>query len=316
MLKVYLVDDEGVVREGLKEGIPWAQYGFEFIGSAPDGEMALPQIRRLKPDVLITDIKMPFMDGLALSKLVHEELPETKIIIISGHDDFEFAREAIAIGVEQYLLKPITKAALIKTLEVVKGKIEEEREQKNYIKQFQLEAQEYEQYAQRKFFEQLISGTLSVHEIYEQAKKLDVNIDAEYYNIVLFTVQPQTAVTKYSQSLAELIEDLMGFFLRYPEYLLFRYNLMTYAVLVKGSKENIQAISRRCTENIERYCVKSFDSLNWYAALGEPVERLSGLPRCFARTSKILSYRHLLPENHILTSEVLSQAEVQPQIHT
>ena len=116
MLKVFLVEDECVVREGLRECIDWARYGFEFCGDAPDGELALPQIRKLRPDILITDIKMPFMDGLALSKLVCAELPETKIILISGHNDFEFAQEAIEIGVEQYLLKPVTKSSLLKTL--------------------------------------------------------------------------------------------------------------------------------------------------------------------------------------------------------
>ena len=117
MLKVFLVEDECVVREGLRECIDWTRYGFEFCGDAPDGELALPQIRKLRPDILITDIKMPFMDGLALSRLVCAELPETKIILISGHNDFEFAQEAIEIGVEQYLLKPVTKASLLKTLE-------------------------------------------------------------------------------------------------------------------------------------------------------------------------------------------------------
>ena len=86
MLKVFLVEDECVVREGLRDCIDWARYDFEFCGDAPDGELALPQIRKLRPDILITDIKMPFMDGLALSKLVCAELPDTKIILISGHN--------------------------------------------------------------------------------------------------------------------------------------------------------------------------------------------------------------------------------------
>ena len=139
MLKVFLVEDECVVREGLRECIDWTRYGFEFCGDAPDGELALPQIRKLRPDILITDIKMPFMDGLALSRLVCAELPETKIILISGHNDFEFAQEAIEIGVEQYLLKPVTKASLLKTLEDVSRKIDEEREQKTYLRQFRRE---------------------------------------------------------------------------------------------------------------------------------------------------------------------------------
>ena len=91
MLKVFLVEDESVVREALRDNIPWQQYGYRFVGEAGDGEMALPLIRKNVPDVLITDIKMPFMDGLALSHIVKSEYPDMKIIIISGYDDFDYA---------------------------------------------------------------------------------------------------------------------------------------------------------------------------------------------------------------------------------
>ena len=112
LLKVFLVEDETVIREGLRDRIPWDQFGYRFVGEAADGEMALPLIRKTRPDVLITDIKMPFMDGLSLSKIVSKEFPRMKIIIVSGYDDFEYARQAIEVGVDQYLLKPVTRMKL------------------------------------------------------------------------------------------------------------------------------------------------------------------------------------------------------------
>lgn len=307
MLKVFLVEDESVVREGLRECIDWQRSGFEFCGDAPDGELALPQIRKLRPDILITDIKMPFMDGLALSKLVHAELPETRIILISGHNDFEFAQEAIEIGVEQYLLKPVTKVSLLKTLEDVRRKLDGEREQKEYLRRFQQEAQEYEQYAQRKFFEQITSGALRVPAIYEQAKKLQIDIDAGAYNIILLTLQPRNAA-EYSQTLAERMEELMAYFLRYGEYLLFRCNLMTYAVIVKSTPAEIADATARCAQNIQRRCAGD-PSLNWCVAVSTPVERLSGLARCYAEAHTVLSYRHLLPGQQILTPAVLEKPQ-------
>ena len=102
MLKIFLVEDESIMREGLRDNMPWQQFGYEFVGEATDGETALPLIRKIRPDVLLTDIKMPFMDGLSLSRIVAKEFPNMKIIILSGHDDFEYARQAIQIGVEQY----------------------------------------------------------------------------------------------------------------------------------------------------------------------------------------------------------------------
>lgn len=157
--KVFLVEDETVIREGLRDRIPWDQFGYRFVGEAADGEMALPLIRKTKPDVLITDIKMPFMDGLSLSKIVSKEFPRMKIIIISGYDDFEYARQAIEVGVDQYLLKPVTRMKLKNVLLELKDKIEQDQEQEDYRTQFQNEIQEYEQFSRRRFMEKFWRGS-------------------------------------------------------------------------------------------------------------------------------------------------------------
>ena len=88
MIKVFLIEDEIVIREALERMIPWKEYGFELVGKAKDGEIALPMIRKSKPDVLITDIKMPFMDGLTLSSIVKKEFPNIRIVIVSGYEPF------------------------------------------------------------------------------------------------------------------------------------------------------------------------------------------------------------------------------------
>lgn len=99
MLKVFLVEDEIIMRKGIKNNIDWEKEGFQFIGEASDGELAYPMIKKMQPDILITDIKMPFMDGLELSSIVKKEIPEIKIIILSGYNEFEYAKKAIGIGV-------------------------------------------------------------------------------------------------------------------------------------------------------------------------------------------------------------------------
>lgn len=156
MFKVFLVEDEKVVREGIRENVLWEQYGFHYTGDASDGELALPMIRKIQPDLLITDIKMPFMDGLSLIKLVRKELPKTKIVIISGYDDFSYAQQAIHLGVEQYLLKPIIKDKLVEMLIEMREKMQEERYQQQYIENFKLEAQEYENFSRRRFLNKLL----------------------------------------------------------------------------------------------------------------------------------------------------------------
>ena len=126
--KVFLVEDETVIREGLRDRIPWDQFGYRFVGEAADGEMALPLIRKTKPDVLITDIKMPFMDGLSLSKIVSKEFPRMKIIIISGYDDFAYAVEMLRNGVLEYILKPIEREKITEILKKLNAEIESRKE--------------------------------------------------------------------------------------------------------------------------------------------------------------------------------------------
>lgn len=125
MYKVFLAEDEIVVREGIRNSIPWEKTPYTLAGEAPDGEIALSMIQEIKPDILITDIRMPFMDGLALSRAVKESFPWIKIIILSGHDEFNYAREAISIGVEEYLLKPVSSKEMLKSLDKVAKRIYE-----------------------------------------------------------------------------------------------------------------------------------------------------------------------------------------------
>ena len=307
MLKVFLVEDESIVREGLKKNIPWQEYGYQFMGEASDGEMALPMIRKIRPDVLITDIKMPFMDGLALSQIVTQEIPDIRIIIISGYDEFEYAQRAIRVGVEQYLLKPITRGALRKVLLEIREKIETEKEQKNYLETFQNEMKEYEDYSRRSFLEKVFGGVLSVQQIYEEAAKLSLELDAPCYNLVLLSLQakhqnPEIAVRE-PEGINRVREALLRFFMRFPEYLAFRWNISLYGILIKGETERMEELEQRCISNIEKICREEEFSMEWYAAIGRPVERLSLLPECYTKVNHILAHRFFNPQQHILTEK-------------
>ena len=88
MIKIFLVEDEVIIRDGIKNSIDWEREGYEFVGEAGDGELAYSLILKEKPDILLTDIKMPFMDGLELSAAVKKKLPDIKIIVLSGYNDF------------------------------------------------------------------------------------------------------------------------------------------------------------------------------------------------------------------------------------
>ena len=307
MLRVFLAEDETIIRETLRDTVPWARCGYTFVGEAGDGEMALPLIQQTRPDVLITDIRMPFMDGLALSKLVLQEFPQMKVIILSGYDDFEYAQTAIGLGVERYLLKPITKSTLMKVLEEVREKIQGERAQQNYLAQFRQEAQDYEQYARRRFLERVVAGQLSVQEIYEQAEKLDLDLRAKAYNLALVSAMPESgsASESYSEPGARIRDGMVAHFLKHPEYILFRWNLTSFAVLLLERQENMEAIMDRCVRKVQELYQTFGPELNWYVAMGTPTQRLSALPGCFEEVSRLWAYRHILPDQHILTAQTV-----------
>ncbi len=126
-MKVFLVDDEIVVREGIRESFPWEETPYVLVGEAPDGEMALPMIRDTNPDIVITDIRMPFMDGIELCRIMRAQMPWIGVVVLSGYDEFEYARQCIQLGVREYLLKPINSEALKGALDKVSSQLEAER---------------------------------------------------------------------------------------------------------------------------------------------------------------------------------------------
>ena len=146
MVKVFLVEDEAIIRHGIRDNIDWASHGFEFAGEAGDGEYAYPLILKAQPDILVTDIKMPFMDGLELSRLVKKTLPRTRIIVLSGYNEFEYAKEAIKIGISDYLLKPVSSAGLIDALKKAADEIREEREKSKLLERYFVSYEKYTEF--------------------------------------------------------------------------------------------------------------------------------------------------------------------------
>ena len=313
MLRTFLAEDEIVVRENIKKMVPWEQYGFELVGEASDGEMALPLIKKLKPDLLITDIKMPFMDGLTLSKVVRKELPDIKIVILSGYDDFNYAKEAISIGVEDYLLKPITKNAFLERLCEIRKRYEHEKSQREYYEQFHREIQEYEQNSSRDFFEGLISGTMDAGEIYRRADKMGLDIVAEAYNILIFTLESESTAAgqseTYSEWEARAREKIEALFADHSYAMLFRNNVFSYGVLVKEQKENQGENTRVCVESIRDALSNGPTEQSWFIAAGEPVERLSNVKRSYNTAMQTFARRYLY-DGHILYYRDLKEEEM------
>lgn len=308
MLKIFLAEDEVVVRETIKRMIPWEELGFELVGEAADGEMALPLLIRQQPDLLITDIKMPFMDGLTLARLAKKEIPGLKVVILSGYDDFNYAKQAIGIGVEDYLLKPITKNALIERLSEIRSRYEHEKTQKEYYEKFQREMQAYEKNSSRDFFEALVDGSMDMMEVYKRAEKLGLDIVAEAYNVLIFTMNCDEDFSgqrdEYSSWEAESLELLENFFAGHSSAMLFRGNIFSYGVLLKGQRETIEENTRACVDEIRKILSRQDGRREWFLAVGQSVERLSQIQKSYHTASRAFSQRYLYDENILYYDEM------------
>ena len=308
MLKIFLAEDEVVVRETIKRMIPWEELGFELVGEAADGEMALPLLIRQQPDLLITDIKMPFMDGLTLARLAKKEIPGLKVVILSGYDDFNYAKQAIGIGVEDYLLKPITKNALIERLSEIRSRYEHEKTQKEYYEKFQREMQAYEKNSSRDFFEALVDGSMDMMEVYKRAEKLGLDIVAEAYNVLIFTMNCDEDFSgqrdEYSSWEAESLELLENFFAGHSSAMLFRSNIFSYGVLLKGQRETIEENTRACVDEIRKILSRQNGRREWFLAVGQSVERLSQIQKSYHTASRAFSQRYLYDENILYYDEM------------
>ena len=127
MYAIMIVEDEELVRQGLTSLVNYEQFGMKVIDQAENGRIAWEKFQAHQADLLLTDINMPQMNGLDLAQLVREKAPSCHIIFLTGYDDFEFARKAIRLGADDYILKPFSKADIEEMLGKVKNKLDEER---------------------------------------------------------------------------------------------------------------------------------------------------------------------------------------------
>ena len=127
-LTVYIVDDKRLIRESLVQTVRWHTLGFSVVGSSGDGIIAEEDIRRLRPDIVVTDIRMPGLDGLSLTSRIREFLPDTQVIIITGYEEFEYAQKSLRAGAVDIILKPIRNEDLEQALAKAAARIKKSDE--------------------------------------------------------------------------------------------------------------------------------------------------------------------------------------------
>ena len=306
MLKVFLVEDEVVVRQGIKNNVDWEAHGYEFVGEASDGELAFPMIMNLKPDIVITDIRMPFMDGLALARLIRKELPSAEIMILSGHADFDYAQEGIKIGISEYLTKPISGNDLIAAIDKVAEKIRKKKEDEALKAIYEKEMADRHTDDKRRLFLEIIRSQQNTPSLIEKAGKLGIDIAAVWYAVILFQMRSDAhAYDEYSGSVVDAW-DLITQGISSRECVIFNRGLEGSAFLLKASTEEELASVREKLLGLIADAMEKHPNIQYFGGIGKTVNRLSALGESFESARRAFSHRYLANGSSIIDSADLS----------
>lgn len=309
MYKVFLVEDEIVIREGIKNKIPWQEEGFLIVGDESDGELAYPMIIREQPDILITDIKMPFMDGLELSKLVKREMPQLKIIIISGYSDFGYAQQAIDIGVSEYMLKPVTPLKLFTAVKNAAAAIEKERKEKQLLEQYQTLVYQNQGEKRKEFFNRLVSGRMSLSQIIEQEEELGINMVASVFCVMLFQLKVQEDMYEYSNEVVLCEAKIVQALREFPNVKVFERGMDGWAFILLGENEiQINALTQELCNLLIYVCE---DKVRYFGGTGRCVHRVRDIQKSFLDANKAFSLRYFESRSQFLSYNDVSNIKAQ-----
>lgn len=309
MYKVLLVDDEALIREAISENIQWEEMGFDFMGACENGRQAMEAIEKEQPDLLLTDINMPFVDGMELTKYVYENYPDTKVIIISGFDEFEYAKNAVKYQVLEYILKPITPMEFSGTLLRVKKLFDEKKESQQSMKKIRSAYVSNLPTLQGRYLHHLLNGTADYSKLTEKQAELRLSLIAACYNTALvegdslkpFTcqyenVKDELALFAIYNITAEIVtEEGCGIAFQSMEE-------KTVIIFMGEDKENLKNQMKMTIPKIQK-AIEEFLKIQVTVAVGSTVSMLEELPESFAKTKGALEYKFMLGGNQIIEAE-------------
>ncbi|MGF7144958.1 two-component system response regulator YesN [Anaerotaenia torta] len=303
---VILVDDEEEVRQAIIKKLDWESIGFEVIGYADNGEDALELAEHLRPDVVMTDIKMPFMDGLTLSRKLKQITKDFKIIVFSGFDEFEYAKEAIKLEVEEYILKPINAIELKGVFERIKEKLDAEINSKRDIERLRNYYMESLPLLKEQLLMGILEGRLQRKRVGELMKVYGMKLDAPCYMAGIVHMDTAGGRTRPEEeymggsslitlSLKQIVDENLSSCLDFISF----FNLETVVViaLLKDPKQ-----SKEFIHTMDQICKSAFRILEHgtCAGIGSLCEDLMELGHSYQGAKNALDYRILFDANQAI----------------
>jgi two-component system response regulator YesN len=305
MCRLVIIDDDTIIRKGLCQNIPWKEYQFELMGTAGNGEEGLRLIRDARPEIIISDIKMPFMDGLEMTRQVLEIHPEVRVILLTGYEEFEYAKQALQLKVFDYILKPVDMVHLLQAAQRAAGELASHQK-------MQWRIRESRPLLMQRFYTRLLTGKHSgTTAIMSEAELLELGPWQSRFLIILFKID------EYGNSRLFRNENE-------PEEL--RMNLRDWCehqlaaldavVLDLGGDELVAVINSAASPgeliqtafehcNALRLKVVEEYGTTVTVGIGTVQEGWDGIAASYGKARKTIKFRHMLGKNQVLLAGAL-----------
>ncbi|MDF2937543.1 MAG: hypothetical protein K0Q90_2916 [Paenibacillaceae bacterium] len=319
MYKLVIVDDEPSVINGLSNYFDWNAYGIELAGTADDGDKGLAMIKEVEPDIVLTDVKMPSMDGIEMSTEIRGILPGVKIIFISGFDNAEYLKSALKVHAVDYIFKPISRKELHTVITRVLTSLQEEARAKELVNEMQVKLVQSLPLLREKFLLSVISDSFKEEKVRERIRFLNLPLlDAQAYIVMVVVIDDLSLVMDsrseqdkqlLSYAALNIIQELMDKTMR---GVVFEKVTGEYAgilmqgpeTLLEGEEDGLLILAAAVRDNLSRWL-----KLSVTIGVGEYVNKLSELPLSYKQAREAAAQKWYLGKNQILTVDSLQTSE-------
>jgi two-component system response regulator YesN len=306
MYRIIIADDEDEVREGIKLKTDWAACGFELVGDFDNGREIFEAMETLQPDVIITDICMPFMDGLQLADHIAQQYRDVKIVFVTGFEDFEYAKQAIKLNVKDYLLKPINAQEFMNLLLNIKEELDEERKKKEDLNDLRIQLNQSFPLFRERFLDIMITTRMSRVEIERKFRYFHLSLSGPSYIVLVADIDEfildsledadtESELLRFASFniFKEIFEDQNG-------GIVFRTRENKIVMLLSGNTEEILTLSQSLTEKA-KYNIEKYFKIKLSCGIGRVVFDIEGLAKSYQEALSALDYRFLVGRNKIVS---------------
>jgi len=293
MYKVLLVDDERMIIEGISRVMKWEEYGTELAGTARNGVEALDFVLERQPDIVITDIRMPGLDGLEMIARVREQEIDVPFIVLSGFGEFEYARSAMQYGVKHYLLKPSSEEAIGRSLAEVVAELDLRRNKEQFVNRMEAEYKKMMPHAKEQLLKEFVMNKTYGRSDWERYRNL-FGIPIEQQRVRLALFQPEdTCEFEHLFALKNIAEDILG-----SDRLLLGTTIGQHVLLLlrDEDEQGTLIVDLGAIKNV----FGSFYKMDATVALSEPGE-LANARAMYRETLECLNHRFYLGEGSLIT---------------